>query len=186
MSIELIHTEISGCNELQPKVVKDVRGTFIKTFCKDLFEEKGLRTDWVEQYYTVSRYNVLRGLHYQVPPHDHAKLVYCVLGEVLDVAVDLREGSPTYGKFTCVTLSSRKCNMLYLERGLAHGFYTKSELAILMYNVTSLYAPEYDMGIRWDSAAIPWPNESPILSDRDREFPTLLEVDSVFKFSEIE
>ena len=122
--MEIVPTEIPGCYEVQPKVFKDKRGAFVKTFHAGDFHSYGLCADWTEQYYSRSKRGVLRGLHFQLPPHDHAKLVYCVAGSVLDVAFDLRIGSPTYGKAVMLELSAKKGNMIYLPKGLAHGFCT--------------------------------------------------------------
>lgn len=178
--ITLKLTRLAGCFELQPRVLGDQRGRFIKTFHQGWFAEHGLRSDFTEQYYSVSQHKVLRGLHFQLPPHDHAKLVYCTAGRVFDVAVDLRRQSPTYGQFICIELSAEQGNMLYLESGFAHGFYTLSETATLIYNVTSVYAPAHDAGIRWDSVGIPWPDLTPILSERDQGFPALAEYQTPF------
>ena len=164
-------------------MLQDTRGRFIKTFHAERFHEHGLRTDWTEQYYTTSAPGVLRGLHFQRPPHDHAKLVYCIVGQVGDVGVDLRVGSPSYGQYVMLELSAMQGNMLYLPTGLAHGFCTQDEPATLVYNVTTIYNPESDAGIRWDSANIPWPIEKPLLSDRDQGFPGLADFDSPFAYS---
>ncbi|MBK8637468.1 MAG: dTDP-4-dehydrorhamnose 3,5-epimerase [Chromatiaceae bacterium] len=182
MKLDIIQTAIPGCYELQPSVFQDSRGIFVKTYHADQFQESGLRTDWAEQYYTNSAPGVLRGLHFQLPPRDHAKLVYCIAGRVLDVAVDLRVGSPSYGRYVKLELSAARGNMMYLAAGLAHGFCTQDEPATLVYNVTSIYQPEGDAGIRWDSVNIPWPLPRPLLSGRDQGFPTLAEFDSPFVY----
>lgn len=180
MAIDLKHTTIPGCYELQPMVIEDERGSFVKTFHKGDFAAHGLKTVWAEQYYSVSKQRVLRGLHFQTPPHDHVKIVHCIAGDVFDVVVDLRKGSQTYGQFACINLSAKHGNMIYLDSGLAHGFYTISETATLVYSVTSAYAPEHDAGIRWDSINIPWPDRDPILSARDKAFPGLADYHSPF------
>ena len=144
------------------------------------FSQHGLKTNFAEQYYSVSTRGTLRGFHFQLPPHAHAKMVYCTAGQVLDVAVDLRLQSPTYGQFVCIELSAEQGNIVYLDVGLAHGFYTRSETATLVYNVTSVYAPAYDAGIRWDSIGMPWPDLAPLVSDRDKGFPTLTEFQTPF------
>jgi len=182
MKLDITQTAIPGCYELQPTVLEDSRGAFVKTYHADAFREVGLRTDWVEQYYTTSAPGVLRGLHFQLPPHDHAKLVYCISGRVLDVAVDLRIGSPSYGQCVTLELSAERGNMNYLPTGLAHGFCTYDERATLVYNVTSCYQPDSDTGIRWDSANIQWPLINPLLSERDQSFSTLAGFDSPFVF----
>jgi dTDP-4-dehydrorhamnose 3,5-epimerase len=182
MSLEKIPTAIPGCFELRPPVAADARGRFVKTFQREWFERHGLRTDWAEQYYSVSRRGVARGLHFQLPPHDHAKLVYCVDGEVMDAAVDLRVGSPAFGRHACVVLSAAMGNMLYLEPGLAHGFYASSDPATVVYNVTSVHVPSHDAGILWSSAGIPWPDAAPRMSERDLGFPRLAEFESPFRY----
>jgi dTDP-4-dehydrorhamnose 3,5-epimerase len=184
MSIEAIPTEIDGCYELRPQVRADARGTFVKTFHREWFEELGLQADWAEQYYSVSRKGVLRGLHFQLPPHDHAKLVYCTAGVVLDVAVDLRRGSPTYGRHVTVSLDASRGNLVYIASGLAHGFYTLSDSATMVYNVSSVYSESHDSGILWSSAGIAWPDREPLLSERDRSFVALGEFDSPFEFTQ--
>lgn len=178
--IEKYKTELEGCYELQPIVHKDSRGSFVKTFHWDEFKALGLPTEFKEEYHSVSSKGVLRGLHFQLPPADHEKLVYCVEGKVLDVAVDLRKSSATYGRYHLFELDSERGNMAYLPKGMAHGFYTLSDTATMMYKVTSEYAPESDAGILWNSVGIPWGTESPIMSDRDQTFPRLEEFCSPF------
>lgn len=178
-------TAIPGCFQLVPDIRADERGSFVKTFREDLFREHGMATSFAEEYYSLSKRNVVRGLHFQLPPHDHAKLVYCVQGAVLDAALDLRRGSPTYGQHVTFELSAENGHMLYLPAGLAHGFCTLGEQAVMMYKVTSAYAPQHDSGIRWDSAGIAWPDDvqrAPLLSARDQGFATLAEFDSPFVY----
>lgn len=170
MQVDINKTKISGCFEILPKVLKDERGIFIKTFHQDVFKENGLETDFLEEYYSFSYKRVLRGLHFQMPPMDHVKLVYCVSGKVLDVVVDLRVGSPSYGDFEIFKLSDEKANMIYIPKGLAHGFYVLSENTIMIYKVTTIFSPEHDTGILWNSVGVPWPDEKPIISKRDSEF----------------
>ena len=184
MQFNIKQTKISECVELWPKVIRDKRGLFVKTFHDDVFKKNGLETHFVEEYYSFSHKRVLRGLHFQLPPMDHVKLVYCVFGKVLDVVVDLRVGSPTYGDFETIELSAENANMVYIPKGLAHGFYVISESAIMMYKVTTVYSPEYDTGILWNSANIPWPDESPIISKRDSEFIAFKNFKSQFVYKE--
>jgi dTDP-4-dehydrorhamnose 3,5-epimerase len=184
MSFEVRPTEIPGCFEIGTAVLRDHRGIFVKTFHQDLFAQHGLETRFAEEYYSYSGPGVLRGLHFQLPPHEHVKLVYCVQGEVLDVVVDLRVGSPTFGKHHCVTLSSEKANMLYIPAGLAHGFYVNSPHALMMYKVTSVYSPAHDAGVHWNSAGIPWHDPNPVISDRDNAFAPLTAFQSPFRFQE--
>ncbi len=170
---ELKPSRLSGCLELQPRVFEDNRGRFVKVFHEQAFAAYGLETGFVEEYYSVSHQNVIRGLHFQLPPMDHVKMVYCVQGAVMDVVVDLRKGSPTYGQFDMIELSSDKANGIYIPKGMAHGFCTLSEQATMVYKVSTGYSPQHDAGIRWDSAGIPWPVGDAILSARDQGFPSL-------------
>jgi dTDP-4-dehydrorhamnose 3,5-epimerase len=182
--MELRETSLPGCYELIPPVFKDNRGSFVKTFHAGLFREKGLHTDWQEEYYSVSGKGVLRGMHFQLPPHDHDKIVYCPVGEVLDVVLDLRRGSPSFGRHAAISLNSERANMLYIPKGCAHGFYTVSDHAMMMYKVSTVYAPESDTGILWSSAGIPWPCTVPVVSARDAGFATLDQFASPFIFHE--
>lgn len=181
--MEIIQTPIPGCFELHPKIFQDERGNFVKTFHEGMFRERGLETRFAEEYYSWSRRGVLRGLHFQLPPQDHIKLVYCASGAVLDVVVDLRKGSPSFGRHAQFELSAEKANMLYVPAGLAHGFYVTADHAIMLYKVTTVYSPAHDSGIRWDSAGILWPQANPIVSKRDSSFPALIDVASPFRFS---
>ncbi|MDD2719894.1 MAG: dTDP-4-dehydrorhamnose 3,5-epimerase [Gallionella sp.] len=163
---------LAGCFELQPKAFDDNRGRFVKVFHEQAFAEQGLETGFAEEYYSLSHKNVVRGLHFQLPPMDHVKMVYCVSGEVLDVVVDLRVGSPTYGQHALFALSAGKANSVYIPKGMAHGFCVLSEQAIMVYKVSTIYSPAHDAGILWDSAGIPWPLSQAIVSARDQGFPT--------------
>ncbi len=183
--MEIRPTHIPGCLELLPKIFQDERGSFVKTFHAGLFREQGLTTDFAEEYYSWSKRGVLRGLHFQIPPQDHIKLVYCLSGAVLDVVLDVRKGSPTYGNYAQVELSAEKANMLYIPSGLAHGFYVTADHAIMQYKVTTVYSPEHDAGIRWDSAGIPWPDANPVVSKRDTDFPTLTAFKTPFIFRRV-
>ena len=174
-------SNISGCFELQPKVFEDTRGRFVKVFHDLAFAEKSLETHFAEEYYSISIKNVIRGMHFQLPPRDHVKVVYCVQGEVMDVVVDLRIGSPTYGHYAAFELSAVKANSIYIPKGMAHGFCVLSELAIMVYKVSTVYSPEHDAGISWDSMGIPWPTMDANLSLRDQNFPKFAQFDSPFK-----
>lgn len=182
MELNIKESKISGCYKLNPKIISDNRGVFVKTFHEHIFTQAGLETCFAEEYYSVSHKGVLRGLHFQTPPKEHTKIVYCVYGEVMDVVVDLRVGSPTYGKYDVFDLNSEKANMLYIPKGLAHGFYVKSNSAVLMYKVTTIYSPENDTGIRWDSVGIPWPIDNPIISERDRMLPKFEDIHNIFAY----
>ena len=180
--MEFLKQTIPGVYEIRPRVLTDSRGAFVKTFHGDKFMEAGLEMRFLEEYYSVSRRGVLRGLHFQTPPQDHAKLVYCVSGSVMDAVVDLRVGSPTLGEYAMFELGGDMANMVYVPNGLAHGFYVTSHSAIVVYKTTSVYARAHDAGIRWDSAGIPWPDSHPIISERDRGLVKLREFESPFEF----
>lgn len=175
-------TDLPGCMEIIPRIFRDERGLFVKTFHNECFARHGLITDWREEYYSVSRRGVLRGLHFQLPPHDHEKLVYCTAGTVLDAVVDLRNGSPTYGRHVVLELSAAKGNMLYIPRGFAHGFYVLSDSATMLYKVSSVYSSDHDRGILWSSVGIEWEVEAPILSPRDMQLPHYCDFSSPFTY----
>lgn len=171
---------IPGCYEIVPSLFFDERGCFVKTFNRDKFLERGLATEWKEEYYSVSKQRVLRGLHFQLPPYEHEKLVYCVAGCVLDVVVDLRIDSPTYGEHALFELNSDKKNMVYIPRGMAHGFYVLSDTATMLYKVTSVFAPEHDSGIYWRSVGVAWPDDNPVISTKDSQLMNFNEFKSPF------
>lgn len=179
---ELQASKISGCFELQPKVFEDERGKFVKVFHKQVFAAHGLETNFAEEYYSLSHKNVIRGLHFQLPPMDHVKVVYCVEGEVLDVVVDLRVGSPTYGQHESFQLSATKANSIYIPKGMAHGFCVLSNSAIMVYKVSTAYSQAHDTGVLWSSANIRWPTQTPVLSNRDQSFPRLEQFSSPFHY----
>ncbi|MBB3117522.1 dTDP-4-dehydrorhamnose 3,5-epimerase [Pseudoduganella violacea] len=178
----ILPTKLEGCFQIIPNILRDERGHFVKTFHEELFREHGLETVFREEYYSASQRGVLRGLHFQTPPQDHTKLVYCVQGAVLDAAVDLRVGSPTYGQHLTMELSGENGHMLYLAPGVAHGFYTLSAQALMMYKVSTVYAPAHDSGILWNSAGIAWPGDNPVLSQRDQGFAALADFASPFVY----
>lgn len=177
---EKISTPLEGCFELQPIVRDDRRGSFIKTFHEPTFKEMGLATDFKEEFHTISVKNVIRAMHFQLPPEAHIKLVYCAEGSVMDVVLDLRKNSATYGKFHVVTLDSRKGNSLYIPIGLAHGYKVLSERPVVIYKTTTVFSAACDTGVLWNSCGIDWQCDSPILSDKDTKLPTLAEFDSPF------
>lgn len=177
-----VPTRIPGCLEIRPIVHNDCRGRFVKVFHREAFAAHGLCTEYDEEFYSISFKDVIRGLHYQRPPADHVKLVYCVEGEVEDAAVDLRVGSPTYGQHILVRLSASDANMLYIPRGVAHGFCTLTEKATLVYRTTTTHSPEHDSGVLWNSANIRWSATTPIVSDRDRAHIPLADLISPFTY----
>lgn len=175
-------TSLPGCARIELPAYSDMRGSFVKTFHAPTFAQHGLSPSFVESYYSTSRKGVIRGLHFQVPPADHVKLVYCIAGRALDVVVDLREGSPTYGKFELFELSPERPNAIYIPPGLAHGFLAQSDATTLVYLVSTVHSPAHDCGIRWDSAGIPWGVTDPVVSERDAAFPSLAESPPLFRY----
>jgi dTDP-4-dehydrorhamnose 3,5-epimerase len=176
-------TSIPDCYEILPDILKDKRGSFVKTFSTDLPDLELLDINFVEQYYSVSNKGVLRGMHFQIPPKSSAKLICVISGHIIDAVVDLRIGSPSYGKYQMFELKAETGKMLYIPSGLAHGFYVKSQKAIVLYNVTQTYSPDHDYGIHWDSIGIPWPTNNPVVSARDSGFARLSSFTSPFIYN---
>lgn len=175
-------TDIPGCFVLQAKVMRDPRGTFVKMFHSSEFEELGLRTDWREEYFSTSMAGVVRGMHFQTPPADHAKMVFCLIGSVLDVVVDLRLGSPAFGRAMGFELRAENGRGLYIPTGCAHGFVSTSAESGMYYKVTSVHSPDHDAGIAWDSIDFAWPLDNALLSERDVHHPRLSEFKTPFVF----
>ncbi len=180
--MKIISTKIPGCFELFPDIHKDLRGVFVKTFHFKTFKKFGLNSSFKEQYYSISVKNVIRGLHFQMPPYEHAKLVYCLKGVVMDVSLDLRVGSPFYKKHISINLDAKKNNMVYIPPGVAHGFCSIKSDSTLVYNTTTVYNPKKDSGVHWDSAGISWPIKKPIISERDLNLINLKNFKSPFIF----
>lgn len=177
---ELVQTGIEGCFEINPRIFEDQRGRFVKLFHRDYFEEHGLETVYEEEYFSVSPARVIRGLHFQVPPKAHVKLVSCVQGAILDVVYDLRSDSPSFGQVFSLELTSGKGNMLYVPEGLAHGFYVLSDRATFISMNSKKFAAECDRGIRWDSIPFNWPDRDPVVSEKDRSMVLLEEFQNPF------
>jgi len=169
--MKLVPTELQGVYVIEQDVFKDQRGAFVKTFQSSLFATHGLECNFRENYYTKSREDVIRGMHFQTPPHDHAKLVTVIQGTIIDVILDIRRNSPTFGRHIEIELSRENRRSIYIARGFAHGFGTLSDTAIAYYMVTTEYAPEHDAGIHFDSFGYRWPIMKPIVSDRDSALP---------------
>lgn len=180
--MKVSQTKLVDCFEIFPEAFTDHRGTFVKPFHYDSFHEYDLTTNFKEHYYSISSQGVLRGLHFQTPPKGHGKLVYCLKGEIIDVVVDLRVGSPNYSQYEILQLNEQKKNMIYIPEGMAHGFYVTSKEAIVVCHLSSTFSPDYDGGIRWDSLDIPWPNKQPILSEKDKMLPKFEEFISPFQY----
>ena len=188
--MEVLTTSISGVYIIEPKVFKDSRGYFFESFSQREFDEKisallGQEIRFVQDNESMSGYGVMRGLHFQRPPFTQSKLVRCVRGSVLDVAVDLRRGSPTYGQHVAVELTEENHRQFFIPKGFAHGFAVLSETAVFQYKCDEFYHPEADGGISIldESLGIDWriPAEKAILSEKDLRHPRLAEFESPFE-----
>lgn len=174
-----IKTEIEGVYIIEPRVFNDARGYFFEAWKKDEFEQNVCKTTFIQDNESRSSYGVLRGLHYQKGEYSQAKLVRVIKGRVLDVAVDIRKSSPTFGKHVMVELSEDNKRQLFIPRGFAHGFLVLSDDAIFTYKVDNVYAPQYEAGIRWndETLAIKWPIDPKdvVTSEKDLRASTLQE-----------
>jgi len=171
-----------GCYLIKRNVFTDHRGQFSKIVSSEVLHGNGLEFTSIEQFYNVSRRGVIRGMHFQTPPMDHTKLVACIQGEVLDVLLDLRVGSPTYKTCICLHLSESSGEVVYIPSGIAHGFCSLSDDTIVCYNTSSSYSRDHDSGILWSSIGIEWPRIEPIVSERDESHPILSDFSSPFKY----
>lgn len=183
--INIIKTDIDGVLIIEPKVFGDARGYFLESFnAKEFAEKTGLNINFVQDNESMSSYGVMRGLHFQKPPYTQSKLVRCVKGAVLDVAVDIRKGSPTYGKHIAVELTEDNHRQFFVPRGFAHGFTVLSDMAVFQYKCDNFYAPQADGGISIldDSLGIDWkiPTAKALLSEKDTKHALLKDFDSPF------
>ncbi|WP_417327700.1 dTDP-4-dehydrorhamnose 3,5-epimerase family protein [Halarcobacter sp.] len=182
--MQIVETKIPGLKIFEPRIFEDIRGKFIKTFNNDFFQEHNLNISIKETYYSISHKDVIRGMHFQTPPYDHIKIVYVPFGKILDVVLDLRKGSPTFGKSFSIELSSENGKILIIPKGLAHGFKSLEDSSNVTYMQTTIYAPNNDEGIRYDSFGFDWQCGSPKISDRDMSFNSLEEYESNFFYKE--
>ncbi len=173
-------TKLLGVRVLEQTVFNDPRGCFVKTFQKCVFDDLQLNNDFEEYFYTKSTKNVIRGLHFQAPPYDHAKLVSVITGTILDVVLDIRLNSPTYNQYQTFELSAENHKSIYIPSGFAHGFCTLGEEATVSYLTTSEHSSNHDKGIRYDSFGFDWPIKDPILSARDLLLPVFNEFKTPF------
>ena len=185
--MKIVKTKIEGLVIIEPKVFKDARGYFFESFSQREFEEKVRKINFVQDNESMSSYGVMRGLHFQRPPYTQSKLVRCVKGRVLDVAVDIRKDSPTYGHHVAVELSEDNHRQFFVPRGFAHGFAVLSETAVFQYKCDNFYAPEADGGIsiKDETLGIDWqiPTENAILSEKDINHVCLKDFDSPFDYN---
>lgn len=186
--MEVIKTEIEGVVIIEPRIFKDDRGYFYESFSQREFEEKVFRTTFVQDNQSKSSYGVVRGLHFQKPPYSQSKLVRCIKGAVLDVAVDIRKGSPTFGKYVAVELTEDNHRQFFVPRGFAHGFAVLSDEAVFQYKCDNFYNKESEGAVAWDDPelAIDWriPVEKVLLSEKDKLSKTIAEADFLFDYNE--
>ena len=184
--MNVIKTDIEGVVIIEPRIFEDARGYFFESFSQREFEEKVGKIVFVQDNESKSSYGVMRGLHFQRPPFTQSKLVRCVKGAVLDVAVDLRKGSPTYGKHVAVELTEDNHRQFFIPQGFAHGFAVLSDEAVFQYKCDNFYAPQADGGISIldESLGIDWriPTDKAILSEKDTKHPLLKEFESPFEY----
>ncbi len=182
--MNIIKTKIEGLLIIEPRIFEDSRGYFFESFSQREFDEKVCKITFVQDNESKSSYGVMRGLHFQRPPYTQTKLVRCVQGAVLDVAVDIRKGSPTYGQHVAVELTENNHRQFFISKGFAHGFAVLSETAVFQYKCDEFYHPETDGGISIldDSLGIDWiiPIEKAILSEKDTKHVLLKDFDSPF------
>ena len=178
--MKLIETKLSGVYIIETNIFSDERGIFIKIFNADYFKKMGLECDFKESFYSTSRKFVIRGMHFQIPPQDYTKLIYVTKGKIIDVVLDIRKGSATYGKYISEELSDKNGRCAYIPKGFAHGFLALVDNSTTVYMQTTVYAPTYDKGIRFDSFGMNWMVKKPIISERDKSFPKLEDFESPF------
>lgn len=162
-------TALEGCFKITPNIFEDPRGSFTKIYNEEEYKNLGIDCTFKEQYYSISKAGVLRGMHFQLPPMDHGKLVTCLVGQVLDVVIDLRKNSTTFKSTASFILNDTNRCCIFVPRGFAHGFYVMGQQdALLLYNTETVYSPTLDSGILWSSIDFPWPLENkPIISKKD-------------------
>ena len=180
--MEIFNTSIINAFIIKPKIIQDERGSFVKTFNKDFFVKNNLCGDFKESFYSTSKKNVIRGMHFQIPPHDHVKVVHVTKGSISDVILDIRVGSPTYGKFVIQELSAENGYIVYIPQGCAHGFLSLEDDSCVNYLHSTPYAAECDTGIRYNSFGLDWGISDPIISKRDQNLVEFEIFDSPFIF----
>jgi len=177
--MEMVKELLPGCVLLQPKKFEDHRGYFVKTYHEGLCAALGVNLDIREEFYSISHKNVMRGMHFQLPPHAHDKLVYCTRGAVRDVLLDLR-GGEGYGRVASAELTGANGQLIFIPKGIAHGFVALTDEALMLYKTSTVHAPESDSGIRWDSFGFDWGVNQPIISARDKQHSAFSDFASPF------
>ena len=186
--MDIKELKLHGVFEITLKPNLDERGFFMRTYDTDFFEKVGLNKKWVQENHSkTNKKGTIRGLHFQLPPFAETKLVRCIRGEILDVFVDLRKDSKTFGKWDSIILSEDNFNMVFIPRGFAHGFCTLTDYCEVVYKVDNYYSPVYERGLLWNDKDlnINWPVKNPFLSDKDKKNMTLKEFIEKYNFIEI-
>jgi len=178
--MEILPAGLDGVKILRPRIFTDLRGRFVKTFHAPTFQAAGLDFTPQEEFFSVSQRNVIRGMHFQRPPDTQARLVACLTGGILDVILDLRKNSPTFGRVWSHELNPSNGELLFIPAGFAHGFLALADNTLVTYAASAVHAPVNDTGVRWDSIGFDWPVKNPIMSDRDQKFPAWHEFNSPF------
>ncbi len=179
--MKIIETDIEGLFVLEYNCFNDHRGNFVKTIHQETFNNFGLDSDFKESFYSISKKNVIRGMHFQIPPDDHSKLVYVVSGKILDVVLDIRINSKTFGNYFSIEIDSKKPVGIYIGKGLAHGFLSLNDESIVEYHTTTPHSALNETGINYDSFNFNWNGiKNPIISDRDLNFETFKNYKSPF------
>lgn len=178
-------TDLLGLLVIEPRVFSDDRGFFMETYSRDRYREVGVDAEFVQDNLSVSKKGVVRGLHYQAPPLAQGKLVSVVRGRVMDVAVDIRFGSPTFGRHVTVELSAENHKQFWIPAGFAHGFIALEDDAIFSYKCTNVYSQDHDRGVLWNDPMIgvDWGVSNPIVSEKDRAHPLLADIAQEFTFN---
>jgi dTDP-4-dehydrorhamnose 3,5-epimerase len=180
--MQLIDEPLPGVQILKPPVFHDARGEFVKTFHESLLADLGIAINLKEEFFSTSNAGVIRGMHFQIPPYDHQKIVYCIQGSVIDVVLDLRTNSPTYGRFAAFELSALNRHIVSIPTGFAHGFLSLEDHSTLIYKTDREHSPSHDAGVLWNGFGYNWPlgAKAPIISKRDSDFPRLEDLSNPF------
>lgn len=177
-------SKIAGCFLLKPKIFNDERGTLVKPFHSSDFQDLGLHSGFKEELVVTSKKGVVRGLHFQLPPLSQVKLISCAKGKILDVLLDIRKGSPTYGQWDSFILDNENNYALYVPEGIAQGYAVYEENSIVIYRISKTFSQELDSGIKWDSVGIEWGIENPIVSQKDTNLIPFSRFDSMFTYND--
>jgi dTDP-4-dehydrorhamnose 3,5-epimerase len=185
MNFEFRELAIPEVKLITPETFTDERGFFMETYKKSVFDKAGIREDFVQDNHSSSRKNILRGLHYQIPPRDQAKLIRCIRGEIFDVVVDIRRGSPHFGEWLGEYLNEDNRKMIFVPSGFAHGYLVLSDKAEIVYKISEEYSKNHERGLLWKDpeVSIDWPlSVSPILSKKDQKLPLLKDAGEDFRY----